>query len=220
MKNFNRQIGMILVSLTCFVLEVGAQVPVDTSIVKKEYISIEEALKQPEKVYRLNLSNQNFKMPSDSVWALFQNLEYLNLKNDHLVNIPKGFGNLKKLKVLDLSGNDFKLLPESLSELENLEEIFLNDEKYMDLENSLLIIKNLPKLKILHLERDNLQEIPRNLIYLYNLEKLYLNDNSFKTVPTEVKELKHLNYIDLSNNKYRLNNPNLQEQGFGIKVRL
>jgi Leucine-rich repeat (LRR) protein len=149
MKNFIRISVIILVSLTCLVLDLGAQVSVDSSIVKKEYLSIEEALKQPDKVYRINLSNQKFKMPSDSVWALFQNLEYLNLGNDHIKNIPKGFGNLKKLKVLDLSGNDFKLLPESLSELENLEEIFLNDEKYMDLENSLLIIKNLPKLRIL-----------------------------------------------------------------------
>lgn len=199
--------------------KVNAQVPPDSSMIKKEYSNLEEALKEPEKVYRLNLSNQNLKLPSDSTWAKFENLEYLNLKDDHLKNIPAGLGYLKKLKVLDLSGNDFKLLPQSLSKLENLEEIYLNDEKNIKLEKSLLVLKDLPNLRILHLEKDNLKSIPKSLLYFNNLEQLYLNNNRFKKVPIEVQGLKNLKYMDLHGNKFRLDHQNIHINGFGPKIR-
>jgi len=210
----------ILAFLVLASIKVKAQITADSSWKKKEYLNFEEALKTPEKVYRLNLSNQKFKMPPDSIWARFSNLEYLNLKNDHLTNLPVGIGNLKNLKVLDLSGNNFKILPQSFSSLENLTEIYLNDEKKMDIDKSLLVIENLPNLRILHLENDNLKKIPENLLHFKHLEILYLNNNKFKQPPIiDLKILKNLNYIDLHDNKLRLNNQNFQNQGFGPKIR-
>jgi len=215
------KINLIICALLVLAaFKVNAQTAVDSSMIKKEYLNFEAALKTPEKVYRLNLSNQIFKMPSDSIWARFVNLEYLSLKNDHLTNLPVGIGNLKKLKVLDLSGNDFKILPQSFSSLENLTEIYLNDEKKMDIDKSLGVIKNLPNLRILHLENDNLKEIPKNLLQFKHLEILYLNNNKFKVPPIiDLKILKNLNYIDLHDNRYRINYENYQNQGFGPKIR-
>lgn len=60
---------------------------VDSTLIMKEYTSLEEALKNPELVYRLNLSNKNLMMPNEN-WAKFKNLQYLSLKNDHLKVIP------------------------------------------------------------------------------------------------------------------------------------
>ena len=180
MKNSSLTHGIVLAFFALSVFKVNAQVAPDSSVITKQYSNIEEALKDPEKVYRLDLSNQNFKMPSDSVWKKFINLEYLSLKNDHLANLPDGLSNLKKLKILDLSGNDFKVLPQSLSRLENLVELYLNDEKKMDITQSLLIIKDLPNLKILHLENDHLKSIPKSLLYLKNLNTLYINNNRFR----------------------------------------
>ena len=197
-------------------IKVDAQNIPDSSMIKKEYSNLEEALKTPEKVYRLNLSDQKFEMPSDSIWERFTNLEYLSLKNDHLKTIPFGIGNLKKLKVLDLSANDFKTLPPSFSNLLNLTELYLNDEKKIDMNKSLLVIEDLPNLRVLHLENDNLKSIPKNLFYFKNLERLYLNDNVFKRTPMELEKLKNLNYIDLHDNKFRLNNQDLKNQGHGI----
>jgi Leucine-rich repeat (LRR) protein len=211
---------IIFAFLVITAFNVNAQITVDSLLIKKEYSNFEEALKTPEKVYRLNLSNQKFKMPSDSIWARFSNLEYLNLKNNHLTNLPAGIGNLKSLRVLDLSSNDFKILPQSFSSLENLTEIYLNDEKKMDIDKSLLVIENLPNLRILHLENDDLKEIPKNLLHLRHLEILYLNNNKFKQPPViDLKILKNLNYIDLHDNKFRLNNQDFQNQGFGPKIR-
>lgn len=94
----------------------------------KEYNNLEEALKNPEMIFKLNLSNQTLKL-TDIDWSKFINLEYLNLKNDHLKEIPTGITRLKSLKIIDLSGNDFSKLPSEFSNLTKLEEIFLNDEK-------------------------------------------------------------------------------------------
>jgi transposase len=52
----------------------------------REFNDLNDALKNPERIYRLNLSNQNIKL--DGVdWSKFINLEYLSLKNDHLKEI-------------------------------------------------------------------------------------------------------------------------------------
>jgi len=222
MKNLSLTHGIVLAFFVLSAFKVNAQVTPDSSVIKKQYSDIKEALKEPEKVYRLDLSNQNLNLPSDSIWEKFINLEYLSFKNDHLTNLPDGLGKLKKLKILDLSGNDFKVLPQSLSRLENLVELYLNDEKKMDMTQSLLIIKDLPNLKILHLENDHLKSIPKSLLYFKNLDTLYLNNNRFRQAPIELKELRKLHFVDLHDNRYRLNNQSLQDlqnQATGLKIR-
>ena len=111
---------------------------------EKEYTSMREALINPEKVYRLNLSNQDISLSSEQ-WSRFVNLEYLNLKNDHLKEIPLEITKIKSLKTIDLSGNDFSKLPDAFSNLVNLEEIYLNDEKNMNLPKTLSILSKLPQ---------------------------------------------------------------------------
>lgn len=191
----------------------------DSSNLYKEYYSLEDALKNPEKVYRLNLSNQKIKFPADSVWSKFSNLEYLSLKNDHLKEIPDGIGNLKNLKTLDLSGNDFKVLPNSFSNLTNLRELYLNDEKKMDVNQSLIVLRDLPKLSILHLENDNLKSIPPNIFLMRNLETLYLNDNRISSIPQELKKLDNLKYLDLHHNKLKPASQDMMLPSHGFKIR-
>lgn len=188
---------------------------VDSTLITKEYTSLEEALKNPELVYRLNLSNKNSMMPNEN-WAKFKNLQYLSLKNDHLVVIPNEISNLRNLKILDLSGNDFKILPKSFSNLTNLEELFLNDEKYFKIDSNMKTLSLLPNLKILHLENDHLKRLPKNINSLTHLEMLYLNKNNFNSIPTEIKGLKNLKYLDIHDNRIAPNN--FQNQNFGIKI--
>lgn len=54
---------------------------------KTEYNSISEALKNPTNVKKLDLNNQKINFAKID-WYLFQNLEYLSLKNDNLKEIP------------------------------------------------------------------------------------------------------------------------------------
>lgn len=198
---------------------VNAQVSIDSSLFNIEYDNLEEALKHPEDVTRLNLSNQDLNMLPDSIWDKFKNLQYLSLRNDHLKEIPSGIGKLKNLEVLDLSNNDFKILPQSFSMLENLREIYLNEEKNMDVYQSLDVLKDLPNLRIIHLENDNLKSIPKNLLDFPYLESLYLNNNRFKKVPiNELKEFRSLDFIDFHDNKFMLNDNDLRNRESGIII--
>jgi Leucine-rich repeat (LRR) protein len=202
---------------------VTCQTITDSKNKHKEYTSLEEALKNPEKVYNLNLSNQDNIVVPKEAWAKFTNLETLSFKNDNLKEIPQEIGNLPSLKVLDLSGNDFTALPQSLRKLNHLEELYLNDEKnlFHNQNNQSL---NLPlNLRILHLENDNLKNVPKEIYELKKLEQLFLNDNNFNQIPKEMKSLKNLKQLDFHNNKIPQQLQQQQEvlnqnQNFGFKI--
>lgn len=183
---------------------------------EKEFTSLQEALKNPEKVYKLNLSNQQINL-TNAEWAKFINLEKLTLKNDHLLELPVGIVNLKKIKYLDISGNDFKTLPKEFSALVNLEELYLNNEKNIDLPATLSILTQLPKLKSLHLEEDNLTILPSEILKFKNLENLYLNKNKLVEVP-KLEALDHLQYLDLKDNNINTNLQEMKNLNFGFKV--
>ncbi len=192
---------------------------VDSTLINIEYTSLDEALKNPEIVYRLNLSNKNSMMQNVN-WAKFENLQYLSLKNDHLKEIPGEIAFLRNLKVLDLSGNDFKILPKSLSNLTKLEELFLNDEKHFKVATAIRTLSLLPSLKILHLENDHLKRLPKNIGSLAHLEMLYLNENDFNSVPAEIKGLRNLKYLYIRDNRISPDShQNIQNQNYGIKIK-
>ena len=213
MKNVSKLLTLSVLMFNSFIF---GQVTPD----KKEYKNLEEALKEPEKVFKLNLSNQDLKvLPSD--WAKFKNLEELNLSGDHLKKIPEEISLLPKLKILNLSGNDFSELPKNFSKLSTLEELYLNDEKNLKLKKAFLILGKLPNLKALHLEQDNLNSLPENITNLNSLEKLYLNKNHFKNIPIQVRGLQHLQYLDMMDNelKPQLNINNVPENlNFGFRI--
>ena len=59
----NAKFTLAIVLGTLFSQVVISQTTIDSTQIKREYSSLEEALKNPEKVYRLNLSNQNIELP-------------------------------------------------------------------------------------------------------------------------------------------------------------
>ena len=182
----------------------------------REFNDLNDALKNPELIYRLNLSNQNIKL--DGVdWSKFINLEYLSLKNDHLKEIPSGITKIKTLKSIDLSGNDFDMLPSDFSNLKLLEEVRLNDESRMDLPKTLDVLAKLPILKSLYLENDHLKTLPSELLKIKNLENLFLGNNQIEKVPV-LKKLDHLKYLDLKDNKIKTDLQDMKNLNFGIKV--
>ena len=118
-----------------------------------EYNNLEEALKNPNKVYRLNLGNQK--------------------------NLPKKF---------------------DLSVFKNLETIYLNREKNLNLTNAIVILGKLPGLKNLHLESDNLKSLPAEILVLKKLEYLNLNNNQLNEIP-KLDNLDHLKFLDMRKNQ-------------------
>ncbi len=188
----------------------------DTLQLKKEYTSLDEALKEPEKVYRLNLGNQH--LPDFWFLLKFHNLQYLSFRNDHLHVLPREIGKLSSLRTLDLSGNNLKTLPPEIANLQNLEELFLNDDKELNLGKSFEVLAKLPKLKALHLEHDGLHKLPHNIKLLQNMESLYLGENKLHHLPKEINELKHLKYLDVYHNKLSHKEAAAMER-FGFRIK-
>ena len=214
MKQFSIQLALV-----CFLLSVrlvNAQA-IDSTQYKKVYTDLRQALKEPLKVYRLNLSS----MPIDSFpvdLSKFKNLEYLCLNGDQVEFIPREIEYLQKLRSLQLVGNDFNTLPPEFSELKNLEEIYFNVNKKMDFTQSVKVMSAMPKLTTLHLDNEGLIALPGNIGTLTHLEKLYLNDNKLTEVPKEISGLKNLKYLDMQHNKV----PQIKMsnyQNFGLRVK-
>ena len=186
----------------------------DTAIYIKNFTNLEEALKNPNEVFRLDLSNQLLNNTQLEALTKFKNLRFLSLKNDHLKEVPKSISELTNLRVLDLSGNDFKFLPTEIKKLKKLEEIYLNNEPNADINQEVSLLSKLPNLKILHLENDGLGIIPKSINSLKNLEKLYLNDNNIVDFPDFLTKNKKLLYIDMKNNPLQWKG----ERPFGITI--
>lgn len=184
----------------------------------KEYTKLADALKEPEKVLRLNLSNQ---VTNNSLAGLAKliNLQYLSLRNNRLTIVPKEIAVLKTLTVLDLGGNDISLLPQNFSNLINLQELYLDEDKKLALAADIEILSKLPSLKILHLENDDLKVLPKNINKLSHLEQLYLGYNYLQTVPLEIKGLKNLKVLDLNHNPVSPHSALIKQTHGGLKIR-
>jgi len=185
-----------LMKLSFFILFLGITA---RSQNKSEFTSINEANKNPEKVLRLNLDHEKGSLAGID-WKKFRNLEYLSLKDLHLKKIPEGITALPQLKVLDISGNDFKVLPSGFTKLTKLEELFLNDEKNIDLSQNIDLLSKMKNLKVLHIENDKLKELPANFWKLNYLESIYLNDNQLKKFDFPKERMNNLKNIHLNNN--------------------
>lgn len=191
----------------------------DSLKIYSEPTNLEEAIKNPENIKILNLSNQTIQFEKN-FFSKFTNLEYLILKNDHIKELPIEIGGLKKLKFLDLSGNDFEIIPKEYKNLLNLEELYLNDELYFNLEKNMGVLSSLPNLKSLHLSNDKLDHLPTNFNKIKNLEKLYIDNNNFNFLPNQIKGLDHLQYLDIEKNPLQINQTDILNLNFGFKIKL
>lgn len=145
------------------------------------YTSLSEALKQPEKVFRLKLK---LKKGSDSipeeVFSLY-NLRELRLTGSHLQTINQNIGQLHELRFLYLNKNSILYLPESVGFLKKLKILDLSRNPLDRLPNS---IGNLTQLEVLDAWETQLFVLPETIRALVdNLEILDL-----RQVPVTPKE--------------------------------
>jgi len=133
------------------------------------------------------------------------NLKVLYLSNNKLNNIER-LSSLNKLEVLHLSGNNVKIIPNSISNLVNLKRLYLTNNSIEKIGEE---IKGLVKLKHLLLANNKINTIGENLGKLANLELLNLFNNEINELPDSIGNLENLYYLQLSkNNLSRL--PNLK----------
>ncbi|MHA1729843.1 MAG: hypothetical protein ACTSWY_14100 [Promethearchaeota archaeon] len=123
-------------------LKLHGDLLIDAGLLEKEVKTvreIEELVNKKFKVHeRTELRSLGFTVRNDHV--LIMSIAYCGLKE-----LPKSFGNLNCLIMLDLSGNVFTSLPKSFSKLRNLRRLKLNEEQQKLIPKT---IKTLEKLKI------------------------------------------------------------------------
>jgi len=171
---------------------------------QKIYISLADALKDPEKVYILDLSSQSLKRLPEELTAL-KNLQALILNNNNFEEIPKVVFEMKDLRKLicknqfpDPSKNKgaLRIIPPEIQRLKNLEVLDLSDNAINSIPDELLL---LPRLKNLNLSSNHFysQEDIKKICKIKTIEELALGGNFLKTLPAELINLPVLKSLDL-----------------------
>jgi hypothetical protein len=129
--------------------------------------------KIPECVFRMKiLRGGKLKLKSaakqlpDFFNSLPLDLEFLQLYNSNLTTIPEEIGRLKKLRVLNLSGNKLVRLPDSMKDLKDLEVLTFTVDTNVDVSK-------------------HSYQIPTHLNYLSR-------SNSLATIHTIISDITHL----------------------------
>ncbi len=158
--------------MLCITFNINAQLLSKEMLAKeKVYTSLSEALINPEKVYKLDLSKQKLKAFPMEVFKLY-NLQELSLAKNKLEEIPAEIGTLTNLEILNLEKNKLATLPSTIGNLTNLKELILN--------------------------RNEIYKLPPEIGNLLNLVKLDLWSNDIDEFPEEISKLKNtLKFLDL-----------------------
>lgn len=153
---------------------VKAQVDVADSLFI--YSNLEQALKEPDKVYNLDLSKKK------------------------LTEFPKEILQFKNLRTLDLHKNKIKSIPDEISQLKNLRELNVGNNKLAVFSKAICDITTLRRLI---LNQNDIESIPAEIKQLTNMVYLDLWDNNLGIFPVELGELANtLKEMDLRNIQY------------------
>lgn len=134
------------------------------------YTNLEEALKNPEKVIKLELRKCKLKtFPMDIL--KFTNLQYLDLSKNSIKELPIEISQLKNLQYFAISKNSLEEFPPQIGDLTNL--FYLNANQ------------------------NELTSIPPAVGKLVKLKNLDLWSNNIDNFPDELKNLKSLLVLDL-----------------------
>lgn len=136
----------------------------------KTYYSIEEAKRNPELVYHLDLSKQKLKQVPEDI-LLFSNLESLSLRKNKLKEIKLDLSSLTQIKTLNLSKNKLNNIPKWVYQL--------------------------PKLEELNLSQNPINKIDPEINQLTLLLIFDCWDCELKELPLEMKELQKLIEVDI-----------------------
>ncbi|HET6226964.1 MAG TPA: leucine-rich repeat domain-containing protein [Bacteroidia bacterium] len=178
LQTFSRKI-LVTVLLVCAANRISAQQALLDSLTLDTltaYTSLEEALKHPDQVIKLELRKKKYKEFPKEI-TQFKNLQYLDLSKNLIKEIPAGIKELTSLQYLSLARNNIVELPNEIGELTNLYYLNVNQN---DLEALSPAIGNLEKLRNLDLWSNNLSHFPDEI---KNMKSLKLMDLRVIMIP-------------------------------------
>ncbi len=129
------------------------------------------------------------------------NLTVLDLRRNHLTDLPIEIWQLTRLKKLNLGGNQLTSLPPEVSQLTNLMELNFGGNQLTTLPPE---IGQLTRLTKLTLGQNQVEKLPPEIGQLTNLAELDLGENQLTTLPSEIGQLENLKSLALRNNRLRI----------------
>jgi hypothetical protein len=145
---------------------------------------------------RLQLVEGLSEFPEE-ILSLSDTLEVLDLSNNLLSELPDSFVQLKNLKVLFLSFNQFKVFPNVLGRCLNLDMVGFKSNQIESISETAL-----PKnVRWLILTDNCLTQLPHSFGQLSQLKKLALAGNKLSSIPESFTQCKQLELVRLSANE-------------------
>ncbi|CAH1982480.1 unnamed protein product [Acanthoscelides obtectus] len=145
----------------------------------------------------LNISETTLSELPDKLGSL-QNLQTLLLHSNKLEKINEAISSLEKLKILDLSQNCIETAPECLDSLTQLVTLNLSGNKL----ESFPCLTKTTKLTVLDLSNNKLKSFSNICSENFgNLSELKLSHNEIEEIPVTISNLNQLKMLDLNTNK-------------------
>lgn len=126
--------------------------------------------------------------------ALINRLEEARIAWDPIINAA----DKAERTQIDLSGMNLHAIPEEISQMLNLEQLYLSKNHLKELPATLAQLK---KLRELDLSGNELEEVSSNIGELTALEVLYLSENKINTLPASIGQLSQLEVFEINHNE-------------------
>lgn len=171
-------------------------------------------------ISELRIAEQLEVFPQE-IFSLADSLIRLDLSNNLLSELPDNFGDLKRLKILFLSENQFKVFPQVLANCPNLEMIGFKNNRIHTMPSGSLPAKtrwliltdncleslpddfaDLPRMQKLMLAGNRLKALPPSLAHCHRLELLRLSGNQLSQFPDCLYDLPRLSWLAFSGNPF------------------
>jgi len=146
--------------------------------------------------HRIQSNHHHIHTPLSSIDRLY-------LNGNHLQNLPQSIQRFESLRVLNLSNNELKIIPDIIfSHLRKLWILQLSNNQIQQVSPR---IKELRELRSIDLSRNYLHELPNTFTSLHRLEKLVCNQNYIESLPEGFARIVSLRELHISGNQVNSN---------------
>lgn len=194
-------------TLSCWIYASEFMCKLDKNITGREIVEVDSVnairtLKNLKETKFISMSRDKVVMETmpQKFGINFVNLENFIAMQVGLKSLQRtDFGDMKKLKLLNLGNNELTHIPhDAFHELKDLEVIFLDENKIRSL--NVAIFVHSTSLKRVFLSNNQLERLDDIFDRNFQIEEIYLNDNFLKNVNIDFRRLSQLKVVDLKRN--------------------
>lgn len=162
---------------------------------------IPESISQFQKLKQISLAHNADLLLEPTISRLSKlPIEFLNLSNNKLTELPENIINLTTLKDLNLSYNNMKA-PKTYNLLGQLPKLYSLWIDHNELETLPPTIGNLKQIRFLYVDHNNLDQLPDSMIDMKKLWVIHAGYNKFRELPTVFAKMKVLLMVHINNNE-------------------